>query len=63
MRSAAICGGSTALGLFLAIWAVYRGVRLDWTETALVTGIVLLVVGLRKGMEILKEMGCDDEEE
>lgn len=63
MRSAMIGGGATALGLFLAIWAVYQQVRLDWPETALLAGVTLLVVGMLKLAEITKEMLCGDEDD
>lgn len=56
MKDAAISGAITGLGTMLAIFAVYRGVRLDWTETAFVAGIAFLVAGLVMGARIIKEV-------
>ena len=62
MKKAMISGGLTSLGLFLAILAVYRGVRLDWAETALVAGLVLLTLGLQWFFNFIREvMLCDEE--
>lgn len=36
----------TMTGVLLGIKAVYGGVRLDWAETALVAGAVLVTVGV-----------------
>lgn len=56
MKQAAISGATTALGTMLAIIAVYRGVRLDWTETAFVVGVGFLVAGLVIGARVIKEV-------
>lgn len=61
MRSAAIGGALTALGLFLAIWAVYQEVRLDWPETALLFGVTFFIIGFAKFIGIIKEGICDEE--
>ena len=62
MRSAAIGGALTALGLCLAIWAVYQEVRLDWPETALLFGTVFLLMGVGKLIGIFKECICEEED-
>lgn len=56
MRKAAITGGLTGIGTVLAIIAVYRGVRLDWTETALVAGIAFLTAGVLGIKEMVEEI-------
>lgn len=38
----------TMTGVLLGIKAVYGGIRLDWPETALVVGAVLVTVGIIK---------------
>lgn len=56
MKQAALGGAITGLGTMLAIFAVYRGVRLDWTETAFVAGVGFLVAGLMIGARVIKEV-------
>ena len=56
MKQAAICGATTGAGTFLAIVAVYQGVRLDWAETALVAGITLLAVGILRIKDMVEEL-------
>ena len=56
MKDAAISGATTALGTMLAIFAVYRGVRLDWAETAFVAGVGFLVAGLVIGARVIREI-------
>lgn len=60
MKQAAISGATTALGTMLAIFAVYKGVRLDWAETALVAGIAFLTAGVLGIKEMVKEL-CGEE--
>ena len=38
----------TMTGVLLGIKAVYGGIRLDWPETVLVVGAVLVTVGITK---------------
>ena len=38
----------TLIGVVLGIKAVYGGIRLDWPETILVVGVVLVTVGTLK---------------
>ena len=38
----------TMTGVLLGIYAAEGGVRLDWPETALVAGVVLITVGIIK---------------
>ena len=38
----------TMLGVIAGIYAVYGGLRMDWPETALVIGAVLVAVGIMK---------------
>ena len=42
------------VGVLLAIKAVYGGIRLDWPETVLVVGIVLVTVGTVKFFQSIK---------
>lgn len=48
------------IGVLLAIKAVYGGVRLDWPETILVAGIVLVTVGTVKLFNTMKGGQEDD---
>ena len=50
----------TMIGVVLGIKAVYGGVRLDWPETILVAGIVLITVGTVKLFQTI-EGGQNDE--
>ena len=50
----------TMMGVLLAIKAVYGGIRLDWPETILVTGIVLVTVGTVKLFNTMKGGQEDD---
>ena len=44
----------TMIGVILGIKAVYGGIRLDWPETVLVVGIVLVTVGTVKFFQSIK---------
>lgn len=44
----------TMTGVLLGIKAVYGGIRLDWPETILVAGIVLITVGTVKLFQAMK---------
>ena len=44
----------TMIGVLLGIKAVYGGIRLDWPETILVVGIVLVTVGTMKLFQSMK---------
>ena len=44
----------TMIGVVLGIKAVYGGIRLDWPETVLVVGIVLVTVGTVKFFQSIK---------
>ena len=44
----------TALGVILAIVAVFNDVRLDWAETALIAGVTLIAVGSMMLCELVK---------
>lgn len=44
----------TMIGVVLGIKAVYGGIRLDWPETVLVVGIVLVTVGTVKLFQSIK---------
>ena len=44
----------TMIGVLLGIKAVYGGIRLDWPETILVVGIVLVTVGTMKLFQGMK---------
>ena len=50
----------TMSGVLLAIKAVYGGIRLDWPETILVAGIVLVTVGTVKFFNTMKGGQEDD---
>lgn len=50
----------TMTGVLLAIKAVYGGIRLDWPETILVAGIVLVTVGTVKLFNTMKGGQEDD---
>ena len=50
----------TMIGVLLGIKAVYGGIRLDWPETILVVGIVLVTVGTMKLFQSMKG-GFDNE--
>ena len=50
----------TMIGVLLGIKAVYGGIRLDWPETILVVGIVLVTVGTMKLFQSMKG-GTQDE--
>ena len=50
----------TLTGVLLAIKAVYGGIRLDWPETILVTGIVLITVGTVRFFQTMKGGQEDD---
>ena len=50
----------TMIGVILGIKAVYGGVRLDWPETILVTGIVLITVGTVKLFQTIKGGETDE---
>ena len=50
----------TLTGVLLAIKAVYGGIRLDWPETILVAGIVLVTVGTVKFFNTMKGGQEDD---
>ena len=50
----------TLTGVLLAIKAVYGGIRLDWPETILVAGIVLVTVGTVKLFNTMKGGQEDD---
>lgn len=50
----------TMIGVLLGIKAVYGGIRLDWPETILVVGIVLVTVGTMKLFQTMKG-GTQDE--
>lgn len=47
-------------GVLLAIKAVYGGIRLDWPETVLVVGIVLITVGAMKLFQTIKGGETDE---
>ena len=44
----------TMIGVVLGIYAAEGGVRLDWPETALVAGVVLVTIGIIKFTQITK---------
>ena len=50
----------TMTGVLLAIKAVYGGIRLDWPETILVAGIVLITVGTVRFFQTMKGGQEDD---
>ena len=50
----------TMIGVILGIKAVYGGVRLDWPETILVAGIVLITVGTVKLFQTIKGGETDE---
>lgn len=41
----AIHAVTAAVGIILAIWAVFQDVRLDWPETAVVVGVTCFITG------------------
>lgn len=56
MIKAVIAGLTTVAGVFLASWAVYYDVRLDWPETALVFGAALFMAGTVQAWEMIKRI-------
>jgi len=51
-------GFLTMTGVLLGIYAAESNVRLDWPETALVAGVVLVTVGVIK---LLREVSKDEQ--
>ena len=60
MRDTLFATIMTMIGVLLGIKAVYGGIRLDWPETILVVGIVLVTVGTMKLFQNMKG-GFDNE--
>jgi type IV secretory pathway VirB2 component (pilin) len=60
MKDALFATLITMIGVLLGIKAVYGGIRLDWPETVLVVGIVLITVGAMKLFQTIK--GGNDNE-
>lgn len=60
MRDTLFATVITMIGVLLGIKAVYGGIRLDWPETILVVGIVLVTVGTMKLFQSMKG-GTQDE--
>ena len=56
MFKAGMAGLTTTAGIFLASWAVYQDVRLDWPETALVFGVAFFMVGAVLLWEMVKSI-------
>ena len=56
MIKAVIAGLTTVAGVFLASWAVYYDVRLDWPETAIVFGVALFMAGTVQAWEMIKRI-------
>lgn len=54
MRDTLFATIMTMIGVLLGIKAVYGGIRLDWPETILVVGIVLVTVGTMKLFQSMK---------
>lgn len=54
MRDTLFATFVTMTGVMLGIRAVYGGVRLDWAETALIAGVVLITVGTIKFFQSMK---------
>ena len=54
MRDTLFATVITMIGVLLGIKAVYGGIRLDWPETILVVGIVLVTVGTMKLFQGMK---------
>jgi hypothetical protein len=50
---------TTTIGVILAIYAAESKVRLDWPETALIAGAVLVTVGIMQ----LKEMKGEEHDD
>lgn len=60
MKDALFATLITMIGVLLGIKAVYGGIRMDWPETVLVVGIVLITVGAMKLFQTIK--GGNDNE-
>ena len=54
MRDTLFATIMTMIGVLLGIKAVYGGIRLDWPETILVVGIVLVTMGTTKLFQSMK---------
>ena len=60
MRDTLFSAVITMIGVVCGIRAVYGGVRLDWAETALIAGVVMITIGVIKLFQTMKGENEDE---